>query len=264
MYICSLPRTGSTVIADALTNYPHSLIVSEALLLGKGGLLETKLDELCQRNGLSRERVGLEAALQNYNAPNKAETSAAAAFVVHVLPVLRGMATQVGIKEIYHAHWRELFERVDDVRVVFTVRDPRDIYLSLLEMRKHFKLKNWRWHNLTIPEIAALVNTEFEHQRQIAQDHDPLTVRYEDFCRDPERETSRVREFVESPMPDLGEIGVLNKDNPNRSYEHEKHGPVISAKSVERWKTERNPKLVTEACQLAELMGPYMDFFGYT
>ena len=264
VYICSLPRTGSTVVADALTHYPHSLIVSEAMLLGTGSLLRNKIDELCERNDMAAGYDDLQRALKSYEACNTASEPPIGAFAQHILPVLRGLAAQVGIKEIYHDKWRDLYERVDDVKTVLTVRDPRDICLSLMEMRKHFKLKTWRWHNVSIPRMADMLNIEFEHLRQISAEHDTLTVKYEDFCADPNRETTRIRAYVESEMPSVGQIGVLTKDNPNRRYEHIKHGAAVSAKSVSRWRREADSELKENAFWLADMMRPYMDFFGYS
>jgi hypothetical protein len=44
---------------------------------------------------------------------------------------------QVGIKEIYHEHWQRLFEVIPNIKVIITCRDPRDIYISLIEMRRY-------------------------------------------------------------------------------------------------------------------------------
>jgi hypothetical protein len=151
---------------------------------------------------------------------------------------------------------------VGEVKTVATARDPRDIYLSLLEMREHYKSPDWRWHNLSLDEMASIVKTEFKHQQQVIQNTDALIVRYEDLCTDATI-VERVREHVKSSSHGLGNLGDFVYRNPDRRYEAEKHGRAITTGSVDRWRNESDPGLIHEAETFRDLLPDYCSFFGY-
>ena len=63
-----------------------------------------------------------------------------------------------------------------------------------------------------------------------------------------------MKEYVNSPIPDVGEVGGFLSNNPKRVGEHELHGGVITHSRVCRWKRESDKELVKKANKFFELM----------
>lgn len=256
IYICSLARTGSTVLAEALTKYPYSFIFRETLLTVEKFNIKQQDELYFSSLGLNMEKIyrEWESCLTKNSVFECFYSNLMISFLQHF--------QQLGIKEIYHTHWRKLFEVIPNIKVIITSRDPRDIYLSLIEMRSHYKDEGWRWRNLELSEMADILMKEFETQKEIASTVDVLIVKYEELCNNYDLLTN-IKTYVESSIPVVGDIGIFNSKNPNRVYEYLKHTNKISLKSVNRWKTESDKKALENAYKFAELMSDYRKFFGY-
>jgi hypothetical protein len=80
-------------------------------------------------------------------------------------------------------------------------------------------------------------------------------------CSDPAI-GEQVKQFVNSPILDMGEVGQFLAKNPKRAEELDVHGGKISSARVGRWRQEPEP-VRSEAESMAELMKDYCDFWDY-
>lgn len=264
IYIAGLRRTGTTMLSEALTQLPYSFVFREPGL-GKGCFnvkpsdarlfLERGVDlqGFVRRQNRSivnvfRQRFELQAGFM------------VKAFKEELVPQLRLIAYQLGVKEIYHAGWRNYLAHFPHMKIVLLGRDPRDIYISLY----------YRWEKgtggwagpFTPKRVAADLNREFRAQLEMSLTTDTLRVRYEDLCTCKEvMET--VKRFVGSSIPGIGAVGAFNALNPKRVDEYHLHGDDITTKRVGRWEQEFDNHLVASACETLELMRDYCEFWGY-
>lgn len=261
--IAGLRRTGTTVVSEALTKIPYSFVFRE-LSLGRG-FFNVKPNDvaLFRKHGIDLAKYQDQASSVGRMLLRRSIVGRAhmiRVFHDEVLPQLYEVVEQVGIKEIHHEGWERLYTRFPDARVILTSRDPRDIYISLYHRRQQ---KSDRWKGSYTPQlVAAELRADFAMQRAIAREFDTFKLRYEDLCRD-ESMIGKIKAFVDSPIPDVGEIGIFNAGNPERKAEYELHGTQISDKRVSRWKYEQNPILTRDSAKLFELMEDYCTFWGY-
>lgn len=138
VYIASLRRTGSTVLAEALTRLPYSFIFPEPQLCRgrfkireeNAALFEEGHDDISafqRRHGRSSWLSAIKARLTGTN------PSLVDAFKRELLPRLTDCVMQIGVKEIHHEGWRNYTASFPDTRIVLTARDPRDIYIVVPE-----------------------------------------------------------------------------------------------------------------------------------
>lgn len=265
IYIASLRRTGSTVLAEALTSFPTSFVFREP--------------ELCQgrfnlRPGdaslFARFDVDLPAFQRRYAGRTISRAirsrvagrlpSLVAPFKSEVLQKLRSVVSQVGVKEIRHLGWESYLEHFPETRIVLTGRDPRDIYISL-----HHRVRQGKgtWRGALTPKaVAEDLLAEFQHQVDMAERTQSMRVKYEDLCVDP-GVIERVRRFVESPLSDVGVIGGFSATNPHRREEYDLHADRITDQRVRRWASETDSALLRAANEVFARMGNYRDFWEY-
>jgi hypothetical protein len=250
-------RTGSTVLAEALTQYPYSFIFREPRLLTGDFILKQQDIDVFADLG-----VNLKEICGNWSGKSLTGEHPIQSFFRDLLPAVLLHYRQIGIKEIYHEQWARLFDAIPDIKVIVTCRDPRDIYISLMEMRRYYKDPDWKWHRMGLSEMVDVVMPEFLRQREIVRTADAIVVKYEDLCTDPE-EFARIRKHVATDIPDMGEIGYFNSNYSNRTFEVVKHGRGLSPKSVGRWRYEEDESLLVEALRFADQMKEYREFFQY-
>jgi hypothetical protein len=167
---------------------------------------------------------------------------------------------QIGVKEISHQGWGNYVRHFSELKVVMTGRDPRDIYISVYN----------RWNEkqpttqqaLTPDSLSAKLNDQFQIQLALRANTDCMEVRYEDLCLD-QSIFKRIKDFVHSPIPTVGEIGQFNIQHPKRKDEYQLHGDKLTRKSVQRWRNEPNRSLVENAHKVFENMPEYTEFWGY-
>jgi hypothetical protein len=120
-----------------------------------------------------------------------------------------------------------------------------------------------RWPEPFTPEsLAADLNREFRLQVELMDTVEAFTVRYEDFCLDPQV-YERLKAFVDSPLTGSGSIGLFNANNPRRQAEVEVHGSDVGAEQVARWQREADPALRDAAQATFDLMGEYAERWEY-
>jgi hypothetical protein len=165
-----------------------------------------------------------------------------------------GKVGQLGVKEIMHEGWERVSAAFPDMKVVVTVRDPRDVFLSMWHKRDRLARRGRRWME---PEVLAEdVNRESRHLEAIAARHEHIVVRYEDLCRDPEW-IERVRRFTGNEVTGLGLLGRTS------SWNADAHGVTLGTSRVGLWQRESDPEARAWSEQARRLMAPYARAWGY-
>lgn len=267
IYIAALRRSGSNLLCEALTLPPHSYILREpGFARGKFAVKPNDAEYFGQQGIDLREfRARMINAMSSLRRSREKRQAGADLFIDELLPRLQGVSGQIGIKEIAHRNWSRYVERLPGsgpgsgphpggVRIILLGRDPRDIYLSLMQKSRERRV-NWRGP-LTPQSIAESLLRQFEFQRQMSDQAECLAVRYEDFCGDP-GVLDRIKEFVGSDLPGVGMIGGLNRHNAAV------HAGVIATTSVRRWTREPDRSLRTQALRVHELLAEYNRFWDY-
>jgi hypothetical protein len=254
VFIAGFPRSGSTAVAESLTEWPHAFVHSEPGLT-QGKLHLYALERLTEpfASAVSAAMSEAKRILQD-TPPGGLLLRAYLNRVVPLLPF-----DQVGIKEVAFRRFlhRSVLEERPDARVLVTVRDPRDLWLSLEEMSERYKDPAWSYRGLGPDEAAERIEAIFRQLRELV-DMGALVVRYEDLCSDP-AVVSRVLEYVDSAARH-GSIGMVTRDR--RDWEIDRHRGALSSHSVGRWQSA-DPEARGRAERFAERLGEYRERFGY-
>jgi hypothetical protein len=253
IYVASLRRTGSTLISESLTKVPYSFVFREPRLSSGRFKIKPADLKLFLEHGvdldhfrLRWEQSPVESLLQTFRG--------------ELLPRLTQVVRQVGVKEIVHDNWEGYWRAFPDMRVVLTGRDPRDIYISLHDRAQKGR---GRFAEGLAPEaVAQDLNAQHQAQREMHATVPSLMVRYEDFCKDP-AVYEEMKSFVRSPIPEMGDVGRFNAENPRRTDEHELHEGSITDKRLGRWRELTDERLRADAYRTFDLMGDYCAFWGY-
>lgn len=265
VYIASLRRTGSTVLAESLTSFPTSFIFREPELCYGRFNLRLGDASLFERHGVDLKAFRRRFAGRTISRAIRSRLtgrlpSLVAAFRSEVIEKLSGVVSQFGVKEIRHDGWESYLEHFPDTRIILTARDPRDIYISLYHRVRQEK---GTWQGPFGPQaVADDLLGEFRRQMEMIQRSKCLEVKYEDLCCDP-GVIERVRLFVDSPMSHVGKIGGFSASNPQRREEFDLHADRITDKRVRRWASETDAALLEAANKTFALMGEYCEFWGY-
>ena len=162
---------------------------------------------------------------------------------------------------------RELFDRA---RVVFLVRDLRDLLASRLAFNRKTGLAQFGYDDATGDDATG--DEAYVHgtmRRQVAgvleswraQRDDALLLRYEDLMRHPRETLRTLLDHVGLESGDDEVAGVLERARaraPDRQARH--RTTPDEAASIGRWRRDLPPAL-QEAC--AEAFGPALEAFGY-
>lgn len=266
--IAALRRTGSTVLAEALTQLPYSFIFVEPGLCrnrfhirppdaAQLALLNIDLEAFASCHATSGWKSALRGLTRRATGGPPALL---AAFKRDLLPRLTAAIGQVGIKEIVLDGWRAYIDSFPDARVLITGRDPRDIYLSLHDRVTSGK-GSWQGP-LTPITVADHLLTQFQQQLEICRVAKGMPVQYERFCSTPAL-LAEIKAFVRSPLPATGQIGQFTESNPRRAAEAALHGGRISRHRVARWHREPDPQRRAAAQETFDRMPSYCEFWGY-
>lgn len=242
IYICSLMRTGSTILQETLTDTPYSLILSEPRFNAINFVLN---------DGNTQQLV--RAGIKSPNTSN----------VKHFFEDMGRDIYQVGVKEIRNKGWKGYLNAFEgNIKVLLTARDPRDIYISAAGVLQ----RNNSWtpvFGFTPKGIYNEVIGEFKIQRELYNFGLSIKIKYEDLCVNFNNEYARIKEFVNSPIPDVGEVGEFHRNISAGLHETLTHAGQVTTKRTEIWKRESNIKLLNEANIFFKLMSDYNDFWGY-
>lgn len=247
VYIASLRRTGSTMLANLLTELPRAYVFREPRIgLGK---LRVRPDVANSFSGFGVDLIAVKKAMRDL--PREEALERFAAFIEELSPHVE----QLGIKEITHDGHEDLSRLFPEMRVVVTVRDVRDIYLSLYHRRKELLTRGKLWFETQT--LLPYLREQSDALFRLMSHHDHLVVRYEDLCRDSSL-LDQVRAFVDSPVAGLGslEAGADRRDL-------SKHGAAIDATRVGLFQHETDDVARHNATYLFEEMEDYNARFGY-
>lgn len=147
------------------------------------------------------------------------------------------------------------------MRVVILGRDPRDVYLSMLDRRRK-GVGQLRGETLTPERAAELLLPEFAHQRAMAESLPSMTITYERLCTDPTA-FDDLRAHTGSPLEHPGSAGRFNEANPQRRDEAAIHEGALTTRRTDRWRRVDDPSLRDACAELYERMRNYAEFWDY-
>lgn len=266
IYISALPRTGSTVLSEALTRVPESFIFHEPHL-GKNYFAVKESDrQTVLACGIdlyefTRWRLPIAFVQRRLRPIGFPQDYMVRAFKQKIIPEIQPCIRQIGVKEIKNKGWENYLKHFPEMKTIILARDPRDIYLSYY---RKWKRGTVAWKGPFNPHtVAGFLQSEFALQKEMMQHTDHLLIRYRDLCNDPDV-FNEIKEFVGSRITDKGEIGKFIRTHRNRVREYAIHGGRITTKSVQKWKREENRKLLAEALEFHSAVPEYTGFWGYS
>ncbi len=262
VYIAALRRSGSTVLSELLTRLPTSFIFREPELAS--GRFARKPDDTEALRALGIDLAAFESRWRGWFRRRVARRRPGAlvrGFRDTVAGPMSEHVQQVGVKEIAHSGWQHYQQVFPDMRVIVLGRDPRDIYLSMLD-RRDKGVGKLAGQTLPPQRAAELLMPEFERQRAMVEDAGALSMTYERLCIDPAA-FNAIAAHIDSPLKEPGRAGAFNESNPQRTDEAALHDGALTAKRIGRWRREENPDRLQAAHQLFDLMRPYAEFWGY-
>lgn len=241
IYIAAFVRSGSTLLEEMLTQLPYSYIFHEPRFHGSVRNRQVFINDLSGYLNIDQvKRLKLKNLTQFFKPTG---------------------ISQIGVKEVRNVDWKYYCGAFPDTKFLLTGRDPRDVYLSL----HYYHLRSNAWKP-KFPFSPVGVSKEFRGeyiiQCHLAEHHNCMKVKYEDLCMDPDV-FQKVKTFVDSSIPNVGEIGALHKQIKRGVYEIQLHQSNLTGRVVDRWKQEKSQKLVEQAHAFAVIMRDYCEFWGY-
>jgi len=189
VFIVGFPRSGTTLMEEALAAHPNVVTTGE-----KDGLADSVLAFMGSPAGLERLRDASEATLENSRADywRRLEEQGIDA-KGHILID----------KQPYNTLKLPLIARLfPDARIIFAVRDPRDVVLSCF--RRRFRMNASNFELLTV-EGAALFYDAAMRFADVARVKLPLTmkhIRHEDLIADLPARLREICDFSAIPWSD--------------------------------------------------------------
>lgn len=255
LYIAAIRRSGSTVLAEMLTDPPRSFVFREPRLAR--GVLDIKPGDA---ELLAPMGVDLHAFARRWSGVRRRWM--VRGFRRELYPLLAARFDQIGVKEISHRRWARYDRAFPGMRIIALARDPRDIYLSVLD-RAGKGAGSAAGIAATPEATAAEINRQFRYQREMVDRRGAMRVTYEELCTDP-GVFDRVREFVGSPLDRPGAPGRFNTASIARADEAALHGGKVTPARVDRWKTEGDPHRRAGAEEVLRLTREFAAYWGYT
>ncbi len=248
LYVAALRRSGSKLLARALTSWPHSYVFLEPGIAIPTMRAKPEPTELL--SGL-----GLDLAAATEAVHRQSPEHRPAAVVREVLVPLRNHVPVVGVKEIRHAAAESALDAMGpETRVVVLVRDPRGILDSL--RRK----EAWRSTPIELPgglspaSLADHLRDQFAAQRRMLEHRVACAVRYEDLCERPTM-IGAIRRFCGLPQDLAADLDRLE------GHETGARSGGIDAEVCDRWRSD--PSHAAEAEEIFERLGDECAYWGY-
>jgi hypothetical protein len=223
IYVAALRRSGSKLIARALTSWPRSYILLEPGLAIPTMRAKPEPVELLAS-------LGLDLAAATRAVHQRPPAARPKAVVDQILTPLRRQVPVVGVKEIRHQAAESALDALGpDTRVIVLVRDPRGILDSL--RRK----EAWRDRPIELPgglspaSLADHLREQFAAQRRMLETRRACALRYEDLCERPDLVAS-VRRFCGLPEDLDADLDRLE------GHERGARGDRIVSEATDRWR----------------------------
>lgn len=268
IYIASLPRTGSTLLSELLTDMPRSFIFREPHIgkndfQPKPGDMQFLLDNYhVDLLRMLRWRLWYAFMWRRLRWLHIPQDYMVRFLKYTLLPMLQREGNlQIGVKEISHLGWQNYHKHFPNMKAIITGRDPRDIYLSMYHRWQ--KDGAYQKYDILNPvAMASVLNQQFAYQVAIHNCAGSLKVKYDVLCSDP-GVIPEILKFVDSPLSVAGRVGQFLGAHPLRTREQQQHQGKITDVSIKRWQKEEDQTVVNIAEQVYELMPEYRDFWGY-
>ncbi|MBS0273279.1 MAG: sulfotransferase [Proteobacteria bacterium] len=189
VFIVGFPRSGTTLMEEALAAHPDVVTTGE-----KDGLPDSVLAFMGSPAGLDRLKTASEATLENARATywRRLEEQG-----------IDGKGRILIDKQPYNTMKLPLIARLfPDARIVFAVRDPRDVVLSCF--RRRFRMNASNFELLTV-EGAALFYDAVMRLADVLRGKLPLTmmqIRHEDLIADLPARLREICDFSAIPWSD--------------------------------------------------------------
>jgi hypothetical protein len=248
IYVAALRRSGSKLVARALTNWPKSYVLLEP------GLAIPTLRAKPEATALLAE-FDLDLLAASESISRRPPDARPAAVVQEILAPLREVVPVVGVKEIRHQAADLALDALGaDTRVVVLVRDPRGILDSL--RRK----EAWRTRPIELPgglspaSLADHLREQFAAQRRMLDRRPACAIRYEDLCERPTM-MAAIRRFCGLPENLDADLDRLD------GHEVGARGGGIDADACDRWRSDEPH--ADEAAEIFDLLRDECDYWGY-
>ncbi|MEX2202250.1 MAG: sulfotransferase [Dongiaceae bacterium] len=253
--VMGLMRTGTTLVADLLTNRGKSLVLSEPDLLSKyDPTLAARMRQLAKDFGLPAPTATLEAGNYTRNIDH---------FDASFMAELKQLDFW-GVKYVNMVGWRRLFEIYRPRKIVLCVRDLRAVTVSALELVNRMRLvfadnKHRRDEAWVFSRICYSV-----HELMALRTLPHLVVRYEDLVGNPAT-LERLREHVGLETLGTERLNLMIERASRSQWELTKHGKAgeISDKALDRFAREPEGPIRQMAERIWRMMGEYNVAFGY-
>jgi hypothetical protein len=248
VYIAAMGRSGSTMLANMLTQPPsHCVLVEPWLPKGRQG---PKLLEQLRRFGVPIS----DSSSINSKRGSEADSQRR---IERLLDEMLGGLSHWGIKEVRPEMHFPTLKMVTPEMIILQVRNIRDVTLSLIE--KHARGSDRRYNlEWTRKYICTAASTIVKLRRSVEKTRFRI-IRYEDFVTSA-KARQELEEWLQWPLD--GDPG-RNLDLFDRYYESERHGKSIGRSSVDRWKREFDPIKVNFANEMADCNRDYQSEFCY-
>jgi hypothetical protein len=251
VFIASMPRSGSTMLASMLSKPPHCLILQEPRFQKGRYRFPEQMEAV---PGIDPER------LRKYKGRPRRMVKA---FRREVVPLMLEHVAQVGVKECSLKNWRLYGRYLRPCRTIVLVRDPRDIYLSTREYADRVPAFRERWEAKGYDGLLADMRETWREQKRILATGDCFPLRYEDLCSG-KTPFGHLARYCELSFDEPAECdGATSKLFSFRSWEGERHGSVLSGKTVYRWQSEADPERLAAAQRFARDLGDYCRVLEY-
>lgn len=250
-YIASIGRTGSTLIANWLTEPPERIVLIEPFLFA----LRNPDMVRAQFDGLD---MPVSDADWDGPEPGTPDTDWQERFRRIFLPRLSGR--QWALKEVLNLEHERVIETFAPPRVIVTVRDIRDVATSFIEKHRIQNIEqrfDHRWvRDYCLRETAQIVALcRSLSNRGTAW----RSVRYEDFIAS-QQEREDVAGFV--GWPGGGDV-ARHYDRLRRGFEVERNGSGINARARRREERDLTAADLALVDQIADGCADFQSFFGY-
>jgi hypothetical protein len=264
IYISGMMRTGSTLVAEILTELPYSFIFREPGFARNAFKPRAGDSEILREVGVELHRVktwvNLLAFLQRRLRWLGVPQDYAINFLKNWLLPRFDVGAQIGVKEIRNRGWRRYLKHFPGMKTIILGRDPRDIYISAFYRHAQGNLS--RYSRFAPDTVAADLSTEFALQKALMSHTDSLVVKYETLCTEPGT-IGEIRRFANSPLTGAPRLGQFLRRTPSRLNEVQAHQGNLTSRRVERWMEEDNRQLVAQAQAAFQRMRNYTSFWGY-
>ena len=256
LFIVSAPRSGSTFLRAALGAHPEITLTNEAgwvAALRKAELLTVTPAMQPVDDGEGFTSVGLvpRPYLEHSRA---AFTAAAQAYVAAFEKSVGGTGRYFGDKVHSHNDAEFLVRNYPDLRLVYLVRDIRDVLVSSYTFQSK---QVTAWQGASFEQRCTHLATFFERMTTILRGRPHIVVRYEELVADPAARLGEIFTFLDlEPAP---EVGAWLTEGAGELFTS--HGTSSTpGASIGRWRTmlDAEQKAMVEAT-----LTPHLQALGY-